>query len=163
MAPRSDDASSPICPLDRFTINILLVSSTCCNRKLLVFWPTIFLSGALVMNRPVLFRIGEIASARSVGEYLLNSLYQKERICSSPTYDRAFSRISLSVKRGCMSSRVASGIHSSVRSAKRKMYSIRGPQLSDHIFLKVETKPEATRWWYFGWMPLSGLKAIGLS
>src|SRR5665213_3038941 len=123
-------------------MRILPESSTCCSRKLFVFWPTMFRSGVLVMNNPVLFRIGEIISARSLGEYRSYSLCQKERICSSLQYESARSRKLVSVRSGCISSNVASGMQRSVSRVKRNMYSIRGPQLSDHIFLKVETSPE---------------------
>jgi len=39
-----------------------------------------------------------------------------------------------------------SGTQSNVRSVKRRIYSILGPQESDHIFLKVPTRPLATKW-----------------
>ena len=77
-------ACSPINPLLKLTINIF-PESTMSEMEIPLFCPTIALMVSSAINTPDLFNTEEIASYRSDGLYLSNSLCQNETIFSSST------------------------------------------------------------------------------
>ena len=114
-------------------------------------------------NCPTLFNIGLIASLICAGAIFSNSFVQNCIRIGSVILDTTLRRYDSWVSISGIEISVVSGMRRSVRIVLRRIYSRRGHQLSANIFLKIETRPEATIGRNSGLGLSSILNAIGYS